>query len=72
MDQLEPSASFANANAQLGITQEPETPAPVVLGEWATDVAFPLEYVVDAALELEPRDRMAIPSDVALSLELLP
>lgn len=155
IDQLERSASLAEASAQLGITQQPGAPAPLVLaqialsefavdhflvlevtlqitsgqsleargiapewlgaeaappradfsgplanlleahprldappcgsaegclvtleltprGEWASDVPFPLQYSVHATLGLEPRDRMALPSDVGLSLELLP
>ena len=41
-------------------------------GEWASDVSFPIEYQVAATLELEWRDRLALDSDLSLSLELVP
>lgn len=41
-------------------------------GEWASDVAYPLRYDVGATLELEYRERLALPSDFDLSLELSP
>ena len=41
-------------------------------GEWASDVSFPIQYEITATLELERRERLALDSDLTLSLELAP
>ncbi len=41
-------------------------------GEWSSDVAFPIDYHARVSLELERRDRLALESDLEVSLEVLP
>lgn len=41
-------------------------------GDWASDVAFPMEYDISLVLELQRRERLPLDSDLELTLELVP